>query len=386
MKTERVKTDGARRERISLLLLLRRGLVHRRGRAMAALLSLTVSAAVATALLTLYASLDQKLHQQFRAFGANIVITAPNGAGRGPSLPPGTLETARAVAGPESRVVPFAFAIAQTKDGAPIVVAGTDFAGVRALDPWWKVSQWPEETPDAAKNAEALIGVRAQKIFGGEDFALTYNGHALTIHEDGTVQTGDEEDSRVYISLAEFTQWAGLGATTLEVQAPGSAAAVQQTLLRLRQAMPGVEVHAVRQLVESEGRVVARTHALMLSSLILIALTVTICVLATLTASVLERRRDFAIMKVLGSTQQRVSILFLLEALLLAVIGALAGYGLGSVLAFAIGEWNFHAAILPLWQIAPQVLALNLLVALLAAGVPMRILRTMEPATLLRGE
>jgi putative ABC transport system permease protein len=170
------------------------------------------------------------------------------------------------------------------------------------------------------------------------------------------------------------------------VQAPGGAAPVQQTLNRLQQSLPGMDVHAVRQLLESEGRVVARTHALMLSSLILIALTVTICVLATLTASVLERRRDFAIMKALGSTHQRVSILFLMEAMLLALAGAVAGYIVGSVLAFAIGEWNFHAAILPLWQIAPQVLLLNLLVALLAAGVPMQILRTLEPATLLRGE
>ena len=370
------------RGHISLWTLMQRALVHRRGRAMAALLSLTVSAAVATALLTLYASLDQKLHQQFRAFGANILVTVPNGA----ALPPETMSTAQRIAGIDARVVPFAFAIAQTNSGAPIVVAGTDFSGVRALDPWWKVSAWPTTSDGSTTSHDALIGARAQKIFGAANFSLTYNGRALPIHAVGTVQTGGEEDSRVYISLPQFTAWTGLSATTLEVQAPGNAAQVQQTLEELHQALPGTDVSAVRQLVESEGRVVARTHALMLSSLILIALTVTICVLATLTASVLERRRDFAIMKALGSTQQRVSVLFLMEAMLLAFVGSAAGYIVGSALAFAIGEWNFHAAILPLWQIAPQVLLLNLLVALLAAGVPMRILRTMEPATLLRGE
>lgn len=370
--------------RFSLLMLLRRGLMHRRTRSLAALFSLIVSAAVATALLTLYASLNQKLHQQFRAFGANIILTAPDGA----SLPPETLSTARTVVGPESRIIPFAYAVAQTADGAPIVVAGTDFFAVRAVDRWWQVSHWPDAAnPSADSTATAvLIGTRAKNFLPGENFSLIYNGHALQLHATGTVHTGGAEDSRVYLPLAAFIAWTGVPATTLEIQAPGSAAQVQRLLDRLRLALPGVEVHAVRQLVESEGRVVDRTRALMFYSLLLIALTVAICVLATLMASVLERRRDFAIMKALGSTQHQVSLLFLLEAVLLALIGAVGGYFLGSLLAFLIGEWNFHTAILPLWQIAPQVLLLNLMVAILAAGVPMRILRAMEPATLLRGE
>ena len=374
-------------EGLSLMKLLRRSLMHRRTRTLAALLSLTVSAAVATALLTLYASLDLKLHKQFRAFGANILITVSDSSTNNTTaLPPNTLATVRNIAGIDSRIVPFAYAVAQTKDGAPIVVAGTDFADVRAVDSWWQVSHWPSANTPDTQPVPALVGVRAQAYLSGENFPLTYNGRSIALHADGSVHTGGPEDSRVYLPLDQFTAWTGLGATTLEVQAPGSAAQVQSVLDSLRQALPDVEVHAVRQLVESESRVVHRTHSLMLSSLLLIALTVAICVLATLTASVLERRRDFAIMKALGSTQHQVSLLFLLEAVMLAVVGAVAGYFLGSLIAFFIGEWNFGAAILPLWQIAPQVLLLNLLVAILAAGVPMRILRTVEPATLLRGE
>lgn len=375
------------RKPMSLFMLMRRSLMHRRTRSLAALLSLTVSAAVATALLTLFASLDQKLHKQFRAFGANIVITAPNGA----ALPANMPTIVHNISGPDSRVLPFAYAVAQTKDGAPIVVAGTDFAAVRAVNTWWQVNHWPDAaaTKNTAADTESvpsLIGVRAQALLGNDSFPLTYNGHSITLQPTGTVHTGSAEDSRVYLPLASFTAWTGLGATTLEVQAPGSASQVQQILDHLRQALPNVEVHAVRQLVESESLVVNRTHALMLSSLVLIALTVAICVLATLTASVLERRRDFAIMKALGSTQHQVSLLFLLEAVVLALVGAVAGYLVGSLLAFLIGEWNFHTAIAPLWQIAPQVLFLNLLVAMVAAGLPMRILRAVEPATLLRGE
>ena len=62
---------------LTLVRILRRSLNHRRTRSFAALVALTVSAAVATALLTLYADLDDKLHREFRSFGANVVITAP---------------------------------------------------------------------------------------------------------------------------------------------------------------------------------------------------------------------------------------------------------------------------------------------------------------------
>ena len=61
---------------LSLTGMLRRSLVHRRARSVSALVAMTVSAGVATALLTLYADLDAKLHKEFRSFGANVVITA----------------------------------------------------------------------------------------------------------------------------------------------------------------------------------------------------------------------------------------------------------------------------------------------------------------------
>ena len=62
---------------LTLTHILKRSLTHRRARSLSALVALSVSAAVATALLTLYADLDNKLHKEFRTFGANIVITAP---------------------------------------------------------------------------------------------------------------------------------------------------------------------------------------------------------------------------------------------------------------------------------------------------------------------
>ena len=366
---------------LSLPMLLRRSLLHRRSRTLAELLSLTVSAAVATALLTLYASLDLKLHHQFRAFGANIVITSQN---PGQALPLDALAIASQAAGPDSRVVPFAYAIAQMQNGSSIVVAGTDLTGVRAMNSWWQVSHWPQ--PKEGVPLQVLTGARAEKALGAKRFSLTYNGKTVPLQTVGTVRSGDAEDSRIYLPLEAFVSWTGVTPTTLEVQAAGNTQQIQAVLTRLRQALPSSDVQAVHQLIEAEANIVSRTRSLMLSSLVLISLTVAICVLATLTASVLERRRDFAVMKALGATQHHVRLLFLLEAIVLAMAGLLGGYVLGCGIAYLIGEWNFHTAIFPLWRIVPQVALLNLMVAVLAAAIPLRILSHLEPATLLRGE
>jgi putative ABC transport system permease protein len=364
---------------LSLAGMLRRSLVHRRARSVSALVAMTVSAGVATALLTLYADLDAKLHKEFRSFGANVVITAGSNA----PLPPDSLDRARQAAGAEVLAAEFAYAVATTDTGTPVVVAGTDFAAVRRLDSWWQVDTWP----DPAVTNAALLGQRAAQFVGNEHaVALTYAGRAVTLQGAGRIKTGGDEDSRIYMPLAGFTAWTGVGPSVIELQVPGGAKRVEATMARLQEEMPEVQVQPVRQLVEGESKIVDRTHALMYGAVLLIALTVAVSVLATLSASVLERRRDFALMKALGGSQRQLMGMFLLEALVLAVAGVAAGFVVGSAAAWAISEGNFHTATLPHLSVLPLVLLLNVAIAAMAALLPVRVLRGLQPAALLKGE
>jgi len=366
---------------LSFIGMLRRSLIHRRARSFSALVALTVSAAVVTALLTLYADLNAKLHKEFRNFGANVVVTVPASSGTGAALPPGTLAAVQKAAGPDSLVAPFAYAVATTDRGTSVVVAGTDFPAVRRLDSWWQLSQWP-----TAPNA-ALLGERAANFVADEHAVeLTYAGKAVTLAGAGKLKTGGDEDSRIYIPMAAFTQWTGIGPTVIEVQIPGGAAAVEAALSRLRSQFPTLQIQPVRQLVEGESRIVDRTHSLMYGAVLLIALTVAVSVLATLSASVLERRRDFALMKALGGSQTQLMAMFLLEALAIALAGVVLGYIVGSAAALAISQVNFHTATLPRLSVLPLVLLLNVAIAALAALFPVRVLRGLQPAALLKGE
>jgi putative ABC transport system permease protein len=367
--------------RLSLGRMLRRSLVHRRARSLSALIAMTVSAGVATALLTLYADLDAKLHKEFRSFGANIVVTAP--AGTASALPADALAKVKQAAGDDALVAEFGYAVATTDRGTSVVVAGTDFDAVKRLNSWWQVEAWPAASD---KNA-ALLGQRAADFIADEkNVTLTFAGKATTLHGVGRLRTGGDEDSRIYMPMAAFTAWTGVAPSVIEVQIPGGAARVEAVLARLQQSLPGMQVAPVRQLVEGESRIVDRTHALMYGAVLLIALTVAVSVLATLSASLLERRRDFALMKALGGSQLQLVGLFLLEALLLALGGVVAGFVVGSLAAWVISEVNFHTATLPRVQVLPWVLVLNVVIAAMAALFPARVLRSLQPAALLRGD
>jgi len=366
---------------LSLVTMLHRSLVHRRARSISALMAMTISAAVATALLTLYADLDAKLHREFRSFGANIVVTSANETDT--ALVPGTLEQVQAAAGPEAIVAQFAYAVATTDRGTPVVVAGTDFDAVHRLNSWWKVDTWPAATDGNA----VLLGQRAAQFIGDEhSVRLTFADRPLMLHGAGRLYTGGDEDSRLYMPLTAFIAWTGAQPSVIEVQIAGGAAQVDSAIVRLQQHLPGLKVEPVRQLVEGENRIVDKTHALMYGAVILIALTVAVSVLATLSASVLERRRDFALMKALGGSQGQLMALFFLEAIVLALSGVAVGFVVGSVAALAISQLNFHTVTLPRLGVLPTVVVLNVLIAALAALLPVRVLRNLQPAALLKGE
>ena len=357
--------------RLSMLI---RSLSHRRTRSLSALTALTVSAGVATALLTLYASLDSKLHKEFRNFGANVVVKVDKVDSK-------TLDVAQKAAGFDALLAPFAYAVAATDRGTPVVVGGADFAATRRLDSWWQVNTWPTG-PDAA-----LLGEKAAGFVADEHaVTLTYAGHAATFQGAGTLKTGAGEDSRIYLPLQAFSAWTGVQPSVLEVQIPGGGKQVEAAIARLKTALPGADVEPVRSLVEGESNIVDRTHALMFGAVLLIALTVAVSVLSTLSASVLERRRDFALMKALGASESHTLSLFLLETMVLALAGVAAGWLLGSLAAYAISEENFGTATLPRLAVLPLVLLLNVLIALVAAVAPLRALRVLAPAMLLKGE
>src|SRR5690348_12671345 len=171
-------TRRSGKHQMFLRMLLRASLV-RRGRALSALLAVVVAAAVATAMLNLYVDVQAKLRTEFRKYGANIVVVGKQGH----PLPAAALARVQSTLAGRGIAVPFAYVVASTSDGSPIVAAGTDMKTVRRLNSWWSASAWPSAL------GEALVGSRAAAVVSpkGQPFDLSFQGHTLHVKEAGTV-------------------------------------------------------------------------------------------------------------------------------------------------------------------------------------------------------
>jgi putative ABC transport system permease protein len=319
-----------------------------------------------------------KLRTEFRNYGANVVIVAKEGQ----ALPGDVLAKVESVLGGKTLAVPFAYAVARSRDGQSVVVVGTDFTRARQLNHWWKVSHWPD-----APN-EALIGMRAAAVVSPkrQPFELTFQGKAIQLAPAGMLQTGAGEDSRIYLDQSEFQNWTGIAPSTIEVAANGTALEVESSIRQLARLLPGADIRPVRQIMEGEANVLNKTRATLYASSTLVVLTSALCVLATLIGWVFDRRRDFAIMKALGASERLVNGFFAAEAAALGVVGAIVGFFIGIGVAAWIGRVNFHAPVVPRFSVFPYVLAGSVAVALISAILPIGLLRRVQPAIILRGE
>ena len=372
-----VRRQGAPHTSMFLRMLMRAA-VMRRGRAASALLAMVVAAAVATAMMNLYVDVQAKLRKEFRSYGANVVVVGKDGT----SLPADALSKIESVLSGRGMAVPFAYVVARTIGGQSVVVAGTDFGRVEKLDRWWSVSGWPNGSQ------QALVGMRALPVVSAESkpFNLTFQGHTLHLTPAGTLQTGSTEDSRVYIAMPDFLAWTGVQPSTIEIAVNGSTDEVNGLIAQMAQAVPTADVHPIRQIVEGEARVLGKTRATLYAAAVLIILTAALCVLATLTGWVFDRRRDFAIMKALGASERLIGGFFAAEAAALGAVGAILGFVIGIGIAAWIGRVNFNATVVPRVSVLPYVLAGSIAVALLSSIVPMSLLRRVQPAIILKGE
>jgi len=362
------------RAQLFFRLLLRAAWV-RKDRALTALISVAVVATIATAALTIYSDLEGKLSREFRGFGANVVVTKPSG-----DLTGDELAAIKKEIGEGGEVLPVAYAVASFHDGgAKVVIGGADLDKLRKLNSSWSFIDFNREG--------ALVGIRVADMFSHSgDWDLLFRGTVIRIVSRADFTSGSDDDSRIYLPLDQFIRLTGVQPSTALVRVEGRPREIQAAIARLSAALPGAEVKPVRQITEAQSAVVGKTRSVVFSASAVVVVLIMLCMVATFTSAVLERRKDFAVMKALGASNRTVNLLFAAEASLHALAGAAVGYVFGSGIAFWIGKANFDAAIFPQPVLLLPVLLGSVLLALIASSAPLRLLQQIQPAAILRGE
>ena len=408
----RVKQPGKRRSLFWRL--WARSLVVRRPQAALAVISLLVGATLASTLLNLYSDVHRKMTMEFRSYGANVILSSKDAAASSQASFGELIDevTFQHVESLRSKInglaaAPVLYAVTRISrvpteprlpDFENVVAVGSDFAALKALAPGWRVGVGTDSgSLDAGTCAVGAHLAHRFRLKPGDSVKLTAGasngpaeGHAAnsTFRVAQVISTGSSEDDQIFVPLADLQQLAGLQGkiSVVEMNIPGQTADIERGVQQTAEAFPQLDVRPIRQIVYSQGKVLHTIRGLLISLMGLILVIIALCVMATMTAIVLERRKDIAVMKALGASNGDVTRLFLMEGASLGLLAGVVGFAAGGLLAGQVGERLFGVSLSIVWWTLPVVWAATVLLAALATFFPVGIMRRIQPATALKGE
>ncbi|HVA93588.1 MAG TPA: ABC transporter permease [Candidatus Dormibacteraeota bacterium] len=358
-----------------------------RGRLLLALVALASGAAICSALLNVNLDAEKKLTQEFRTFGANVVI-APKAGDNAALADAGIMDRIAGLHIPQLvAAAPYLY-IAANSGTQPVILAGTWFDQVAKMDSWWKVQgKWVSAKEN---RAECLVGQTAARQLGlsiGSSVELRSGGRNISLSVAGIVTTGGSEDNQILTWLDVAQGLAGFSGkvSLVQLSVSGRSSEIEGVTRQLAAALPGLDVRPVRQIAAAQGTILGRIRGLIFWTIALILILSMFGVLASMAALAMERSKDVGLMKALGGSVGKIMRLFLAEAGALGLLGGTIGFLVGVVLARWIGWRVFNVAISPHLEVLPITVALTVVVAL-AGALPLRFLGRVRPAEILRGE
>lgn len=289
-------------------------------------ITICLSSAVATAMLGVVFDVGDKLNEELSAYGSNIVIEPKSDA-----------------------VVADLYETVDGSDTEPTsFLKESDIQKIKTI--FWAYN----------------ITNFAPKLNLHADITAGAGGDTATVPVVGIYDSGDEENGAVYVPSATLQELSGLTDSVDEVEVKAlttpendlarkvsrNPAAVTQEewetwyctayassiAYQIEEVLPDAVAKQIRQISELQGDVLNKTRAVMIVMTGLSLLAAAIAVANLMAASITERSSELALLKAIGATDGAVSRLVLLETAVIALIGALAGAGLGVGAAQLIGQ------------------------------------------------
>lgn len=398
--------------------------------------AITLGVTVATAMIGVATDIGDKINRELRTIGANLVVTPQEdsldleigGVNLKPPTDGAFLDEAdlpkikgifwhNNITG-FAPMLPVNVSVGQDVKQQDVTLLGTYFAkplsygrdefttGVRSTHLWWKVSgAWPD---DSSRNV--LVGERlAARLNAKSGDEITLAGRSLKV--SGILSTGGPEDDEIVAPLALAQEILGrpgavkrvyVSALTKPEDAfarrdPRSLSGAiydrwyctpypQAIALQLTEAMSHSHAEQIRQVSQNEGAVLTRIEGLIFLITLAALFASALAVSAAMATTIFERRTEVGLMKALGAGKLMVASIFFAEATLLALLGGLAGFVVGTVLARQIGHSVFNSEISISPVLLPVILALAVIVTFAGSAAAIRRAVGLDPVFALRGE
>jgi putative ABC transport system permease protein len=281
-----------------------------------------------------------------------------------------------------------------TPDPENVVAVGTDFGALSRMYPSWRIQGGVSNAAGQACAIGTHIAAQMHLHLGDAiqlDTVTSGASQSATFPIASILSTGTAQDDQIFVPLASLQSMSRLPGklSVVEMIVPGDTTEIERGMVELNQLLSGisgVEVRPIRQIVYSAGRVLDTIRWVMLSLTGLILIIIALCVTATMTAIVLERRKDIAVMKSLGANDRLVMRLFLSEGATMGLLGGCGGFALGLLLAHEMARQLFGVSLSPTWWTFPLVCFASMILAAGATLFPVEIVRGIQPARVLRGD
>ena len=398
--------------------------------------AITLGVTIATAMIAVATDIGDKINRELRSLGANLLVTPQEDTldveiGGVNLKPPSDGNFLNEAELPKIRgtfwhnnivgfspMLPVNVEAGSGSGTANVSLLGTYFSrlltfgkeqfttGVRITHPWWKVEgAWPSDD-----SQDVLLGERLAQRWSrhpGDTVEIAGQAHRVA----GILSTGSAEDEQIVAPLALAQQILGKpGAVRrLYVSAltkPEDALArrdpktmnpetfdrwycspyVQSIAYQLQEAIPHSHAEQIRQVAQNEGTVLSRIKGLMLLVTLAALFASALAVSAAMATAIFERRQEVGLMKALGAGKVAVAALFLAESALLAILGGVVGFGIGSLLARQIGRSIFAANIGIQPVLFPIILAIAVIVTFVGSAAAIRRAVQFDPVFALRGD
>ena len=417
-----------------------RGALTRRGnRHLMIALTVALGACVATSMLSVMFNVGDKVNQELKAFGANITVAPKNASLLNDVYGVGSDSGHKEYLNEEdlgkiktifwtNNIVAFTPMLNGTVsvNGQNVNLTGTWFnyhmtlptgdafdTGVEEMKSWWQIDgDWPKDNTD-----QVLIGQKlAESLQVKTGDTLSYrraDGTQGQFVIAGIVSGGGNEDNAILASLPVVQQALNLKGKVSEIEVSAittpendlarKAAAnperlsqaereiwyctayVSSIAFQIEEVVNNSSARPVRQIAESEGKILDKTQLLMLLITVLSLISAALGVSNLVSANVMERSREIGLMKALGAKNYEVILMILTETLIAGILGGIVGYFIGMGFAQVIGYTVFGSAIANNIIVVPIVGALMVAVILLGSVPAIRTLLSLQPASVLHG-
>jgi putative ABC transport system permease protein len=401
-----------------------------RRRKLVAMSAVALATCLATFLLNWSLNLGDKIQRELRAYGSNIIIVP-----QGDSLPvlsddadAGLITTDQFLRQADiasiqkifwkNQILSMVLLLPQTVQyrNSTVQLVGSEFGETEPVRNFAKGAPYLQmEGSWPAQEFDAVCGSDLCEQFGwtrASEVKLEHNGRQQIFRITGIVSSGGMEERQLFAQLKTVQTFTGreglfkqLNVSALvkppnelyyKQQRNPNALTPQETeryfctpypalvAEDIAKVFPGSEARIVKRIAQTEEKIVKKVNWLMvlvsLAALVASALTMT----STTTSMILERRKELALMKAVGSSNGFLFLYLFGEILVLGALGSLIGYGIGSFLSVALSNRLFQSVFEIKLILLPVVAAIGVVVILCGSLWPLRQAVRLDPAVALR--